>query len=330
MKVFIIGLSVSVFLAAFLWVEKPSLLKNNQQSLIESAKEANEMAFLNDKIKPVDAMPNSLIDVDHGVILKVDTDGNLIVNRRLRDLFEFYLSAMGEEPLAVILNRIHGEFHVQLPELAIMQAKSLLKNYVDYRIELAQVNENLELLDVKSLSQTERLKLQKNEISQLRNQYFNDKSYQAFFEKEDALDQYMLRQLEIAENPELSPEQKQLQISALESTLPEKEQQLRKKVSQHADLSAQVKKMRSAGNSDEEIFQHRAQSLGAEAAQNLANLDKKREQWNARLKSYALKRNEILASGLSGVDANDAISELIQKNFSAREGLRVKALDNSL
>ena len=330
MKYFIIALSISLFVAMFLQYEEPSLVKNSQEVLIDNAKEANEMVFLSELNQPSSTLPKSLIGIDHGVELKVDGDGNLLVNRRIRDLFEFYLSAMGEEPLVDILKRIHGEFHAQLPQAAIIQAKSLLKDYVDYRIELALVNKNLELLDVKSLSQTERLKLQKNEIAQLRNQYFNNQSYQAFFEKEDALDQYMLSQLEIAENSALSPEQKQQQIEALHSTLPEKEQQLRKKVSQHADISTQVKQMRSAGDSDEAIFQYRSQSLGVEAAKNLAALDEKRRQWNVRLENNLVKRNEILASGLSDVDAHEAISELIKQNFSSQEGLRVKALSSNL
>ncbi len=329
MKVFVVLLLTGFICVGYFLIQSPALLNDND-TLISDAKNTNKAVFSNVNARILTAPPRSLKGVDHGVVLRVDGDGSLIVEYRIRDLFEFYLSAMGEEPLDLILKRIHSEFYAQLPESAIPEAKLLLRDYVDYRIDLAGVNKNLESLDINNLSQTERLKLQKSEISQLRAQYFNKESYQAFFEKEDILDQYMLSQLGIVHNPDLTPQQKQQQITALQNTLPEKEQQLRIKVSQHVDISTQVKKMRSAGNTDEAIFQHRAQSLGAEAAQNLADLDKKRDQWKIRLESYALKRNDILASGLSELDARAAISELIKQDFNAREGVRVKALDSTL
>jgi len=325
----VVLLLIGFVFVGYFSIQPPALLNNND-ALMSDAKNTNKAVFSNVNTQISVATPKSLKGVVHGVVLRVDSDGNLIIEYRIRDLFEFYLSAMGEEPLEVILKRIHSEFYEQLPESAITGAKLLLKDYVDYRIDLAGVNKNLESLDINSLSQTELLKLQKNEISLLRSQYFNDESYQAFFEKEEILDQYMLSQLEIAHNPDLTPQQKQQQIDTLQTTLPEQEQYLRKKVSQHADIGTQVKEMRSTGSTDEAIFQLRAQSFGVEAAQNLADLDDKRDEWKNRLENYTLKRNDILASGLSDTDARAAISELIEHDFNAREGLRVKALDSIL
>ncbi len=316
-------------LLGYFLTKTPALINNNQ-ALITNAKSLNDSALLNANSKIDSPIPESLSGLDHGVVLRVDKNGNLIIDRHIRDLFEFYLSAMGEESLDIILKRIQSQFYAQLSGDAIFQAKSLLKNYVDYRIELVTVNEGTELIDVNGLSQVALLKIQKNDIAQLRNKYFNSETYQAFFEKEDQMDEYMLSQLDIVNNPLLTKEQKQQEIEALQNTLPEEEQLLRKKVSQHSDISAQVKEMRSAGDSDEKVFQHRAQLLGESAAQNLAILDKKRDQWKNRLQHYAIERNAILASGLSDVDAKMAISDLIENNFSAREGLRVKALDSSL
>ena len=319
-----------VFIVGYASLNPPSLLENNQQRLVDDAKKSNEKAYLNMGEQLPVSMPKSLKDIDHGVLLRVNDNGDLIVDRHLRDLFEFYLSAMGEEPLDVILKRIQGEFYKQLPNSAIVQAKALLRDYVDYRIDLASVNENIDMLDTNGLNQVELLRIQKNEVAQLRNQYFSQESYRAFFEKEDVLDQYMLSQMSIMDNQYLTAEEKQQQVALLTQTLPEQEQQLRKKVSQHSDISAEVKEMRSQGGSDEAIYQHRAKLLGENAAKNLADLDRKRSEWKGRLDDYVLKRNDILASGLSESDAKQAVSVLIESNFSEREGLRVKALNSSL
>lgn len=330
MKVIGSLLLFGVFIVGYASLNPPSLLEYNQQRLVDDAKKSNEKAYLNMGEQLPVSMPKSLKGIDHGVLLRVNDNGDLIVDRHLRDLFEFYLSAMGEEPLDVILKRIQGEFYKQLPNSAIVQAKALLRDYVDYRIDLASVNENIDMLDTNGLNQVELLRLQKNEVAQLRSQYFNQESYRAFFEKEDVLDQYMLSQMSIMEDQDLTAEEKQQQVALLTQTLPEQEQQLRKKVSQHSDISAEVKEMRSQGGSDEAIYQHRAKLLGENAAQNLADLDSKRSEWKGRLDDYVLKRNDILASGLSERDAKQAVSVLIESNFSEREGLRVKALNSSL
>ena len=341
MKMFVVFLFVAFLSVGLFFINAPLLVKNNQEALISDAKKINQSAFLNQSAQVMSALPESLKGTEHGVILKTNDKGELIIDRRLRDLFEYYLSAMGEESLDVILKRIQAEFYAQLPASAIEQAKSLLKDYVDYRIELANVNHDNGLLngmldgagqisEANELSQVALLTIQKNTIAQLRNQYFNNESYQAFFEKEDILDKYMLSQLSIVHNQDLNEQQKQQQIAALQETLPEEEQQLRKRVSQHSDMSTTVKGMRSEGSTDEAVFQHRAQILGEGAAQNLAILDKKRAQWKGRLDNYASERNDILASGLSERDAQLAISDLINRDFSEREGRRVKALDSSL
>jgi lipase chaperone LimK len=330
MKVIGSLLLFGVFIVGYASLNPPSVLENNQQRLVNDAKKSNEKAYFNVGEQLSVSMPKSLKGIDHGVILRVNDNGDLIVDRHLRDLFEFYLSAMGEESLNVILKRIQGEFYKHLPNSAIVQAKALLRDYVDYRIDLASVNENIDMLDTNGLNQVELLRLQKNEVAQLRSQYFNQESYRAFFEKEDVLDQYMLSQMSIMEDQNLTPEEKQQQMALLTQTLPEQEQQLRKKVSQHSDISAEVKEMRSQGDSDEAIYQHRAKLLGENAAQNLADLDRKRSEWKGRLDDYVLKRNDILASGLSESDAKQAVSVLIESNFSEREGLRVKALNSSL
>jgi len=297
---------------------------------ISSAKEINRDAFENYQYNPLPQKPASLLNVSHGVTLAADQYDHLIIDMGIKDLFEFYLSALGEESLSVILNRIQNVFTSQLPPLAVKEAMALLRNYVDYRIELAEVKNTMKLLQASKGANLNALQEQKNQEAQLRQKFFNHETYLAFFEKEDVMDKFMLTQLQIVNDPELSKQHKQQQVRELELTLPEEAQQIRKKAGQHGELNLAVKEMRNEGANDESIFQYRAQTLGEQAARNLAQLDEKRNKWKSRFEHYVLQHNNILESGLSELDSQLAIDQLIQNSFTAREGIRVRALVNGL
>ncbi len=272
-------------------------------------------------------VPASLDGLDHNVVLLTDEHGNLIVNSDTLDLFEFYLSAMGEEPLENILIRIRHDIENQLTAAAKDQAFKLLKNFVDYKIELSSLANDL---NNTTSSQLENLALQKASVASLRAKYFTPDTYQAFFLQEERYDEFMLAQLAIQQNSELDALQKKQQLDALSNELPDDIQRIRQTVSRHADLYQDAQDMRNNGASNEDIYQLRANTLGDDAASALAELDLKRNQWQQRLNQYAQQRDAILDSGLSDDDSQMAIDTLISQNFSRPESIRVKALDHTL
>ncbi len=274
--------------------------------------------------------PKSLADIDHNVKLQVDEDGNLIINSDTLDLFEFYLSAMGEEPLESILIRIRHNIESQLSSVAKEQAFLLLKNFVDYKIELSTLSTNQINTTIEAHSQLEALRLQKVNVASLRAKYFSPSTYHAFFQQDDQYDNFMLTQLIIKQNPELDSTQKKQQLDELFNELPDEIKRVRQSVSQHAQVFQDAQDMRNNGASKEDIYQLRAVTLGDEAAMALTKLDEKRSQWYQRLSQYAQQRDAILASGLSREDAQLAISTFIKQNFSKPESVRVQALDHTL
>jgi len=306
--------------------DSQSLVTNNVTA--QQATAVNEQIYRQSNILfPAHALPASLADIKHDVVLQVDEDGNLIVNSDTHDLFEFYLSAMGEEPLEQILIRIRHDIDQQLTSVAKDQAFLLLKNFVNYKIELSSLSTDLKN---QASSGLELLKLQKDQVSSLRAHYFSPNTYQAFFQQEEDYDNFMLSQLEINQNPHLDAIQKRQQIDALLDQLPEEIKRVRRTASRHGELFQATHDLRSNGASNEDIYQLRARSLGDEAATALAELDVKRSLWQQRLSHYAQQRDAILDSGLSDDDSLQAIDALINLNFSHPEIVRVKALDHTL
>jgi len=67
--------------------------------------------------------------------------------------------------------------------------------------------------------------------------------------------------------------------------------------------------------------------LGAEAAARLAELDRQRAAWTARLEDYRARRAAIEGSISDPGDRTSAIEDLLARSFSAEERIRVEALD---
>ena len=110
-------------------IVKPTM-NNELQPLLLSNKVAFDKVIIEnintlyDFDKP---LPKSLEGIDLNIALPLDSLGNLIVGMELRDLFELYLSATGEEELDDILLRIQYALAQQLTAPALEQGYDALK-----------------------------------------------------------------------------------------------------------------------------------------------------------------------------------------------------------
>lgn len=270
-----------------------------------------------------DALPATLQGTRHGIVLQTDANGQLRLQPQLLELFDFYFSAIDEEPVAQILLRIHQDLTQQLQEPALSQARDLLKRYLDYRLAMADLPAGNAAPTAEAFAQ------HLDALTRLRNEYFSDEETQAFFSSDLSQDQFMLAQLRLSER-DLSPEQQRRELALLEASLPAEQRAVRQQVSRDGELYAATEAMRAAGASDEAIYQLRASTLDPQAANALQQLDEQRRQWQARLQAYASERNNLRQSGLSPADQQQAIDQLRAERFDQSERLRVIALDEDL
>jgi lipase chaperone LimK len=313
-------------------MQSEAVFSSNQQ--ITAAKAINQKVYddadNNRSVSIEHANVPSLTGITHEANIRADSTGNFIVDESIKHLFEFYLSSVGEESLELILQRVQAELSSELEPPALDQALSLLKRYVDYKIELSTIEQALPQQSEQNNSDLENIKHQKSQLNALRAQYFDQIEYQQFFEQEELYDNYMLNHLSIVGDQSLDKETKRQNLESLEQTLPEDVRAVRQQVTLHGNLYEQAKTMKAEGASNEEVFQLRAVSLGEDAARAMAKLDADRALWQQRLTNYSQQKNIINDSGLSKQDQLLAINDLIETNFSGTERLRVKALSSSL
>ena len=78
-------------------------------------------------------LPASLRDVPSPDTLDVDAAGNLVINAKIRKMFDHYLSTIGEEELGTITDQVKLLLERQLEEPALSQAKNIYDNYIAFK-----------------------------------------------------------------------------------------------------------------------------------------------------------------------------------------------------
>ncbi|GAA3961195.1 lipase secretion chaperone [Allohahella marinimesophila] len=274
-------------------------------------------------------LPPSLAGAEPDVTLSTDAAGHLVPAYDLMVLFDFYLAALGEEPLETVLARIHLALAAQLEGKALSEAKDLLGRYVDYRLGLAELETSATMTADGSFDVTT-LQARMQALQALRGSLFEPDELQAFFGLDEVQDQFAVQQLALASDTTLSEAERSQAITALEQQLPVELRELRAKVNQNAELYTRAESMRKAGASREAIFQERAAVHGEAVAADLAKLDEERARWRQRLQAYGAERRRLLESGLSQVDQEVAIARLRSERFSELEQLEVRAFESEL
>ncbi len=252
---------------------------------------------------------------------KTDRLGNLVPTSELRQLFEYYLSALGEETLAQLLARIRLAVSV-LDEPARSQALETLGRYLDYKLALADLEAAYGDTDVLQQGELER---RMAEIQALRRTWMDADTVEAFFADEEVVDRYQLERRRIGSNPDLTDQQREEALAAAERALPEPVRKAR----QETRKFARYEQAREALAGDPEALRSwRQQAFGDEAARKLEELDAEQSDWNRRWQSYARERDALNTSGLAAPEREESLARLREKYFSDTERIRAKALDS--
>lgn len=272
---------------------------------------------------PLAGLPASLRDTTVDGELTMDAQGNLVLSAGVRSVFDYFLSAVGEEPLATIIARIRGYLALKLSGRAVEQANRLLDSYLAYRESLDQV-----LPPAVDLARLDQQRNAINTLKQLRRQHLSAEVVTAFFGDEEAYDEYTWQRLKLAEDKSLSPAQRRGQEAVLLAQLSPTVQQNMLVLTRYQRLSELTAEWKQRGGNAQELRALREQEVGTAAADRLETLDRQRAQWDQRMGVYFAERERLLRQpGLSEPDRQSALEQLRGRHFQSAELLRVQNLE---
>ncbi|XXX81775.1 lipase secretion chaperone [Sorangium sp. So ce134] len=265
---------------------------------------------------PRQAAPPSLrgTDVDGAVL--VDANGDLIVGPELLALFDYFLSATGEEPAAAIKARIAAAIRERAAGRAAEQAIALLDRYLGYREAAGAARA------AQAAEPEERLAA----LREIRREHFGDEVAARLFGDEEREGEAAIEASRILADATLSPEERDARLAEVEAALPERLREAREAAVRPLVQQAEEQALRAAGASDEELHAHRVATVGPEAADRLSELDRQRSDWRRRLDEFEGARAAI-AAGEADPEARRAAEEaLLARAFTPEERLRVRAI----
>lgn len=94
-----------------------------------------------------------------------------------------------------------------------------------------------------------------------------------------------------------------------------------------ASVEASILAMRKHGASDDEVYRQRAIALSAQAAAQLADMEREEAAWRVRIDAYLAERNRLLSDAANSprVDGVDALRQLRDARFTFEEQERLTA-----
>lgn len=269
---------------------------------------------------PLPPLPASLAGTTVDGDLRLDAAGRFVPGPEALVLFDYFLSATGEEPDELIRARIVAEIRRRLPPDAAREAEALLDRYLAYR-EAAR--EMAFAGDFGHADLERRLQL----VRELRRARFGAELAEALFGEEERVIAIDLERRRVLQREDLEPEERARRLAALEEELPEPVREARREALAAIELRAAEAELRAAGASEADIHAERERRFGPEAAARLAALDERRARWNERLAAYRRERDALRAQGLPDDAYTEALRALREAHFEGPERLRVEALD---
>lgn len=268
-------------------------------------------------------LPNSLQGTHvPGGWQQMDSEGNLVATAELRTLFEYFLSALGEESLEQLVARIQQNL-ASLPHPARDQARQTLASYLEYKLAVSRLEDSYGGSDY-TLTFDE-MELRMDEVQQLRRSYLDSATAEAFFRADEAIDEFQLQRMAISQDDELTPDEKTRRIEKAEQGLPEPMRQARQ---QSRRFEAYQQAQGELADDPAALHQYREAMFGIEAAEKLARVDDEQQDWQRRWSAYRIEADRVEKAGLAAPELEAEIGRLRERYFEGPEQGRAEALDS--
>jgi lipase chaperone LimK len=247
--------------------------------------------------------------------VRVAPDDSVVADAQLIELFDYYLSTVGEKSPDAVRAEIERELDRTLRPPAAAAAKRVLTRYVGYRQAMAALETDAKLAGPDAAALKRRLAA----LHGLRAQYFSQREIAAIFGREDAANADALARMAIREDRTLTAQQKRERLAALDAGLPADLRAAREAPLKIVHVQEEAERLRASGAGDDDIFRLRADAFGVDAAGRLAAVDREEAEWKRRIGTYLAARR--------GLQDDAAVAALRSRMFSADEQRRLAAYE---
>lgn len=279
-----------------------------------------------------DLFAQSLQGTDIDGQLRADENGNLIIELKSRDFFDYFLSTSGEVGVESAIDEILRYVQTYLPEPAAQQASELLEQYLRYKkfsIELQRtpIEGGMDTQGYLNLLQQTFAK-QKATRRELFSPIVND----AFFGLEDAYAQYTLKNMSIQNDLNLSDDEKKEMFEANRATLPLDVQTTIAHQERATITNQKVTKILNSELDDTQVYSQLVeQGYEHGKAEEIIAHRQQRDSFEQRYSAYQAVKAELVRKKLTSQEMKQMLMELQSRYFiSSQEQTQARLRDLSI
>jgi lipase chaperone LimK len=296
---------------------------SRQDSLINTQK-ASGARQPEDKSMPRLAPHPSLVGTDVNGGIRVGRDGQIILHRDLRRLFDYYLSLLGRMDAQAIRALLEQNLNASESSAVTEQALAIYDKYlklIDAETKLA------ERWTERDLTTTATVARVVEERRHLRREHLGDELTEAFFEDQENYEAYQLERLKIGTNPNLTESEKAEALTAAENLLAPEQREIRKRTFAWLDIKKIARQP--VESLDAEGAEAIAQRFGENALKRLAAVEEERKTWEQKREAWLLEKARLAArTDLSEAEKSASLLEFAKAYLDAGELRRMQALDS--
>ncbi len=262
-------------------------------------------------------------DIEINCQLDLDSNARLIINEKVKNCFEYFITQYGEKDIEQIKVDFAQYIGQNYQQPAAAQITDLWTRYLEYRQALADIQTPSATPESVAYYQSIYASMQ-----DLRKKYFSNYEIQGLFGTENTYHEYTLKRLAILENPKLTEAEKAQKLAALFDKLPKDLKENLEQITTLDNLRKLTAELKARNASEQELQQMRLNLVGAEATARLEKLDQTRTTWKNRVTQYLNQRDQILTSNMSS-DAKQQAIQMIQKQqfTTQQELLRIQTFE---
>jgi lipase chaperone LimK len=281
-----------------------------------------KVAFQTPKKFPNGPFAPSIENTEIDGSLKADANGNLIIDLETRDLFDYFMNTVADVPPEVAIAELEKLARTNLPESALNQAMALLADYLLYK-ETALDFTSQPLLPVDQQDahyQLNMLEASFERLRDIRRETMSAEAVEAFFGLEEAYGEFTLASIKIQQNPDLSPDQVQLELQAQREQLPELIRNTENRMHEETQRSQEINSILLSDRQDSEIEPVlRDKGLGEAAIQEALAYRQQQQQFEQQYALYKKERDQVSSASLSEKDMMSQKERLLQKYFDTEQ-----------
>jgi len=245
--------------------------------------------------------------------INVNLEQGLVLDENTLTALDFAMSLLPKELTLSKLKRLKDMIKRIMPgELGEEIAKLVVTYYqfkeeeFQHQLALAQSKDRVQVID------------QLEEITTLREKYFGNENATLLFGRETE------QTIEWLEQKEALNTTTEKVNDPMEFYLADVEPDIR---DQTLEISAQTRKIRNRGGSEEEVFSVHVNAYGMDAAINIKAANEITNDWNTRYQNFSVEKSNVLNAGLSEEEKNIQIETLLTRYFRPENVAAARAHD---